>query len=122
MRRASRTDANHAAIVAALRQCGATVVDTSPLPGFVDLVAGYQGTTVLIEVKRPPGPRGGVKGRQLTPDQRRLHESARTQRWDKGRGNRRVFCAPVSRAPRPVTLAAGPLQRSLDLLTASECQ
>lgn len=76
MRRAARTDAAHASIRDALRKAGAYVIDTSALPGFVDLVVGWQARTCLLEVKRPTGPKGGKSGhgRQLTPDQATLHE------------------------------------------------
>lgn len=48
MRRAARTDANKAEIVAALRAAGATVWDLK-LP--VDLLCGYKGKTLLMELK-----------------------------------------------------------------------
>lgn len=73
MRRAARTDANHTAIIKAMRQLGAYVIDTSALPKFVDAVAGFRGHTFLVEIKRPPGPKGGTSGRHLTPDQAKLH-------------------------------------------------
>lgn len=73
--RAKRVDGNHAEIKRALVKAGAVVIDTSPLPGFVDLVVGFNRRTALLEVKRPPGPRGGKSDRQLTPDQCRLHET-----------------------------------------------
>ena len=61
MRRAARTDANKAEIVAALREAGATVWDLK-LP--VDLLIGYAGKTLLAELKdgkKPPS------ARKLTP-------------------------------------------------------
>ena len=45
---AARTDDNKAAIVAALRKAGATVYD---LRRPVDLLVGYQGQTLLMELK-----------------------------------------------------------------------
>lgn len=45
---AARTDDNKAAIVTALRQAGATVYD---LRRPVDLLVGYQGQTLLVEIK-----------------------------------------------------------------------
>lgn len=66
-RRAARTDANHSAVVAALRSIGASVADTSGVGrGFPDLVAGFRGRNWLLEVKdgdKPPS------ARDLTPDQ-----------------------------------------------------
>ena len=67
MRRAAKTDANHAEVVSALRAIGASVADTSQVGrGFPDLVAGYRGRNWLIEVK------DGAKvpsARKLTEDQ-----------------------------------------------------
>lgn len=52
MRRAARVDDNQAAIVAALRQAGASVAITSGVGGgFPDLVVGYRGANYLMEVK-----------------------------------------------------------------------
>lgn len=46
-----RLDANHAAIRQALEQVGATVYSGGPL----DLIAGFRGHTVLLEVKTAKG-------------------------------------------------------------------
>ena len=54
MRRAARTDANQQAVVDALRAAGASVWIIG-LP--VDLIAGKNGATVLIEVKTLIGKR-----------------------------------------------------------------
>jgi hypothetical protein len=53
MRRAAKTDANHAEIRDGLRQIpGVTVKDTSNIGGgFPDLVVGLRGKTVLMELK-----------------------------------------------------------------------
>ncbi len=71
MRRAARVDANHAAIVAALRAAGCSVLDLSAVGGGCpDLAVGVAGRTVLIEVKdgaKPPS------ARALTPHQVRWH-------------------------------------------------
>ena len=62
--RAKRTDANQSAIIAVLRQVGATVVDLSAVgKGCPDLLVGHRGVTYLLEVKN-------VKGKnKTTPDQ-----------------------------------------------------
>lgn len=73
MRRAARVDSNHSVLIAAMRQYGAHVIDTSALDGFVDAVVGFRGRTALVEFKRPPGPKGGTAGRNLTPAQEKLH-------------------------------------------------
>lgn len=52
MRRAAKLDANHAAVVAALRAIGASVADTSAVGrGFPDIVVGMRGRNWLIEIK-----------------------------------------------------------------------
>ena len=54
--RAARTDLNHAEIREGLRRIGATVADTSRVGrGFPDLVVGYMGRTVLLEIKSKGG-------------------------------------------------------------------
>jgi hypothetical protein len=58
----ARIDSNHKEIVAALRQVGATVVSLAAMKhGCPDLLVGYQGETMLMEVKMPKG--------KFTPDQ-----------------------------------------------------
>jgi hypothetical protein len=58
----ARIDSNHKEIVAALRQAGATVVSLAAMKhGCPDLLVGYQGETILMEVKMPKG--------KFTPDQ-----------------------------------------------------
>ena len=67
MRRAARTDANQAEIVAALRKAGASVTSLAGVAdGCPDLLVGRAGQTLLMEVK------DGTKkpsDRKLTPDQ-----------------------------------------------------
>lgn len=69
--RAAKVDRNQAEIVAALRKAGAKVyVSSSFGQGFPDLVVGYQGRFVLLEVKdgaKPPS------ARKLTADQVKFH-------------------------------------------------
>lgn len=73
MRRAAKIDANQPDIVAALRKIGAQVVPTHTVgQGFPDLVVGFRGRTVLMEVKdgsKPPS------ARKLTPDQEVFHRA-----------------------------------------------
>ena len=67
MRRAAKVDANQEQIVEALRAVGATVQTLAAVgKGVPDLLVGYQGKTILLEVKdgrRPPSER------RLTEDQ-----------------------------------------------------
>lgn len=71
MRRAAKVDANQPAIVAALREAGATVQSLAAIgDGCPDLLVGYQGVTLLMEIKdgtKPPS------ARRLTPDQLAWH-------------------------------------------------
>jgi len=47
----SKRDINHPEITKDLERVGAWVVDTSMVPGFVDLVVGFRGDWYLMEVK-----------------------------------------------------------------------
>jgi Holliday junction resolvase len=59
----ARIDANHKEIVKALRDAGATVVSLAAMKhGCPDLLVGYAGETVLMEIKR------NAKAK-FTPDQ-----------------------------------------------------
>ncbi len=96
MRRAAKIDANQPEIVAALRKVGAHVESLAAVGcGVPDLLVGFQGQTVLIEVK------DGSKvksARQLTDDQIRWHA-----KW---RGGRCVVAANVSEALAAIGVAA----------------
>jgi len=47
-----RKDSNHKEVVAALKQMGASVFDSSDVgKGFPDLVVGFLGVTHLVEIK-----------------------------------------------------------------------
>lgn len=71
MRRAAKTDANQPQIVAALRNVGATVQSLAAVgDGVPDLLVGFQGCTLLLEVK--DGSRKKSE-RQLTDDQTLWH-------------------------------------------------
>lgn len=50
----AKKDANHGEIVAALKAHGVSVIDTSGLGGgFPDLICGFSGLTLLVEIKNP---------------------------------------------------------------------
>lgn len=77
MRRAAKVDGNQPEIVKALRAVGATVRDLSGVgQGCPDLLVGYRGRNVLIEVKDPSQP---PNKRKLTPDQAEFHALWRGQ-------------------------------------------
>ena len=71
--RAAKIDANHEQVVTALRAAGATVQSLAGVgKGVPDLLVGYQGQTLLMEVKdglKPPSKRA------LNEDQLRWHGS-----------------------------------------------
>lgn len=71
MRRAAKTDRNQAEIIAALRGIGATVQPLHAVgDGCPDLLVGFRGRNILIEVKdgaKPPS------DRRLTTDQVEWH-------------------------------------------------
>ena len=71
MRRAAKTDANQDQVVEALRVAGATVQSLAAVgQGVPDLLVGFQGKTLLMEVKdgrKPPS------ARRLTEDQLKWH-------------------------------------------------
>lgn len=86
MRTAARKDANKDAIVQALRAAGASVYDLK-MP--VDLLVGYQGKTVLMELKdgkKPPS------ARKKTPAQIKF--------WDEWKGATLVLVTDVESALR----------------------
>ena len=52
MRHQARTDANHTAVVDALRSIGASVRSTASIgDGFPDLAVGFRGMNFLLEIK-----------------------------------------------------------------------
>jgi hypothetical protein len=71
MRVAAKIDANQEQVVLALRAVGATVQTLAAVgKGVPDLLVGYQGKTILLEVKdgrKPPS------ARRLTEDQLKWH-------------------------------------------------
>lgn len=68
MRKRGRTDNNQAEIVAALRQCGAQVLNLSSVgQGCPDVLVGRAGRNMLLEIKS----RGGT----LTPDEQEFFAS-----------------------------------------------
>ena len=71
MRYANRIDANQNAIVDALRECGATVRIIRQGAGIPDLLVGYNGYTILMELKdgsKPPS------ARRLTEDEQKFFD------------------------------------------------
>jgi hypothetical protein len=74
-RRAAKVDDNHAAVVVALRKCGAFVQSLAATGnGCPDLLIGYQGKTLLLEIKDGKKPPSAQK---LTPEQEQWHANWR---------------------------------------------
>ncbi len=70
-RRAAKVDKNQPDIVQAFRRLGCSVAITSGVhSGFPDLVIGFNGVTVLVEVKDGSLP---PSQRKLTPEQVEFH-------------------------------------------------
>lgn len=78
MRLKAKVDDNQAQMVEALRKIGCTVEPLHAVgKGVPDLLVGYHGVNILIEVKdgnKPPSKR------KLTPDQIKWHDSWRGQK------------------------------------------
>ena len=56
MRRAAKVDLNQSTIVQALRKAGVSVLHLHQLGnGVPDILAGFRGRNVLMEIKRPGG-------------------------------------------------------------------
>ncbi len=61
MRTAARIDANQPEIIRVLRDCGVTVQPLHTVgKGTPDLLCGYRGRNVLLEVKDRNNPRAGL--------------------------------------------------------------
>jgi hypothetical protein len=76
-----RRDSNEAEIVRALEAIGA-VVKRMKSRGMPDLWVGYEGRIVCLEVKRPPGKRGGTStsGQRLNDEQQKFYDLCRGKR------------------------------------------
>lgn len=78
MRRAAKIDANQPEIVDALRRAGATVQPIHTVgSGVPDLLVGYRGVNLLMEVKDGDKPESAQK---LTPDEAEWHQNWLGQR------------------------------------------
>ena len=69
-RYAKARDANEPEIIKALEAAGAAVVRLEPsTAGLPDLLVGYRGQNILMEIKLPPGRQGGLAHAPLSEDQ-----------------------------------------------------
>lgn len=70
-----KVDANQPDIIKALRKAGASVTPTHALgQGFPDIAVGFNGITVLMEIKNGELP---PSKRRLTPDEEQWHSAWR---------------------------------------------
>ena len=78
MRRAAKVDSNQKQIVKDLRKLGFSV-----LPGHDDILIGYQGLTVWVEIKSPDtiGKDGEIKQSKIRESQKKLASEWRGQYW-----------------------------------------
>jgi hypothetical protein len=77
LRRAARRDRNHGEIVEAFGRLGCSVIDVASIPCGFDLLIGYGGLTIPVEVKdglKPPSKR------KLTKNEKKIHD-----RWTGGK-------------------------------------
>lgn len=77
---ARRRDANHKGIVKCLRRYGATVIDLAAAgQGVPDLLVGYAGRTIMLEVKNPATKRGqqGMSGKRTAARQQKFRDEWR---------------------------------------------
>ena len=94
-RYAARIDKIQPAVVKAMRAIGSSVAVTSDAgKGFPDLVVGYQGRTILMELKDPDATKRST-GSRLTPAQAAFHAS-----W---RGDTLIVVSSVDQALGAVT-------------------
>lgn len=75
--RNNKVDTNHSAIVAVMRQMGASVLDTHDLgKGAPDIIVGARGKNYLVEIKNGDLP---PSKQTLTEDEQIFHDSWRGQ-------------------------------------------
>ncbi len=65
-------DSNQPAVVKALRDIGVSVKVVSETKGFCDIIAGYRGVNVLLEIKDGSLP---PSARKLTADEQAFHDT-----------------------------------------------
>lgn len=113
-RKPVKRDKNHAAIVEAFTQCGATVADLAGVGGGCpDLLVGWRGIDLLVEVKGEPGPRGGMAHEhvELSDEQCQWHAG-----W---RGRVPIVVRTVEDVTRLIAALALDLERREDALSAA---
>jgi len=76
MRRRAHVDANQDDILRALRSAGITARSLAAMgKGIPDILAGFRGVNVLLEVKNPAAARGTAQALELTVDEKDFHET-----------------------------------------------
>ena len=72
MRRAAKVDGNHGEVMQALRKVGITAVSIAALKEICDVIAGFRGVNLLLEIKDGSLP---PSARQLTAGEKTFHET-----------------------------------------------
>ncbi len=87
MRRAARRDANHGAVVKAFERLGCSVIDVAATPCGFDIIVGYGGLCMPVEIKNPEADAWTKRSKKtrtaeklLTPNEKAVHE-----RWTGGK-------------------------------------
>ena len=71
MRRVAKVDSNHTEIVNGLRKYGASVLQTHQLKNCFDIIVGYKGVNIIMEIKdgnKPQSQRKLSEGEQKFKD------------------------------------------------------
>lgn len=74
-----RRDANHFEVIRMFERLGCTVIDVSQTPCGFDILVGYGGLTMPVEIKNPNAARGKKQAKKLTDNEKRIHD-----RWTGG--------------------------------------
>jgi len=113
-------DKNEREIVEALVVAGASVTRLNAT-GVPDLLVGYQGTTYLLEVKRPLGPRGGITSSTTAKKRGESGEMTEAQErwWARWKGQSPVVVRTAGDALNVVGAASTAMETSLVPVTRS---
>jgi hypothetical protein len=90
-------DSNEKPIVEALRSCGASVTLLGD-SGVPDLLVGFRGRTLLLEVKLPLGAKGGKSQRRECEGGRGDMTKAQVAWWDSWKGESAIVVRSVEEA------------------------
>ena len=72
MRRVAKVDSNHTEIVNGLRKYGASVLQTHQLKNCFDILVGYKGVNIIMEIKDGNKPPSQIK---LSPGEQKFKDT-----------------------------------------------